>query len=146
MKIFVKGSLLVSKLHEQLVRVEKKKEAAAASLAEHIKHHKPVGEGEARQPGAVPQPFGLRDPLMGSRAVCPYEMQVKALTAHMDAHLRRLMAAIEVIDNERVIKMSLSEYINSYVESPYDGVVFPAPDFADDERSTLTTQVAQKLN
>lgn len=145
MKITVKGSKLVEKLKAQRERALAKKQEAEAFLAEHTKHHKkeePAAPREEKAPGL----FGRR--AAHGPAICIFEMQVKALTAHIDGHVRRLDAAIEVIDADREVEMSLSKYVNSYVDGPYDGVTFPPPESSDDAGPAqgLMAQGVQKLN
>jgi len=139
MKITVKGSKLIEKLQAQRDRAVAKRDEATKFLEEHTKHHKsdpalPALEAQRKR--------------HGGQIVCVFEMQVKALTAHIEGHLRRIDAAIEVIDPNAEVKVSLSKYINSYVESPYDTVTFPPADTADDagHAQGLMAQGVQKLN
>jgi len=150
-KIQVIGKLLISKLMEQRDRALAKKKEAELFLAEHVKHHKPA-ETEADAGGEEKTATGVRA-LFGLRArrtsgPCIFEMQVNALSAHIDSHVRRLDAAIEVIDETKAYELSLKNYINGYVDCPYDGVVFPAPETSDDAGATqgLMAQSVQKLN
>lgn len=168
MKITVKGSKLIEKLQAQRERALAKKKEAEVFLAEHTKHHKkdepdvPVREEktelkarrgilvvpdvpvrEEKTPGV---PFGRRAP--HGHAVCVFETQVKAFTAHIDSHVRRIDAAIDVIDPTADVTLSLSKYIKGYVDGPYDTVTFPSPETSDDASSAqgVMTQGVQKLN
>lgn len=139
MKITVKGSKLIEKLQAQRDRTVAKRDEATKFLEEHSKHHKsdpalPALEAQRKR--------------HGGQLVCVFEMQVKALTTHIEGHLRRIDAAIEVIDPNTEVKISLSKYINSYVEGPYDAVTFPPADTSDDAGPAqgLLSQGVQKLN
>lgn len=139
MKVTVKGSKLIEKLKAQRERSVAKRDEAQKFLEEHSKHHKsdpalPALEAQRKR--------------HGDQIVCVFEMRVKALIAHIEGHLRRIDAAIEVIDPNSEVKISLSKYINSYVESPYDTVTFPPADTSDDAGLTqgLMAQGIQKLN
>lgn len=139
MKITVKGSKLIEKLQVQRSRVVAKREEAKTFLEEHIKHHKSDPAQLALE---------VERKRHGGQIVCAFEMQVKALTTHIEGHLRRIDAAIEVIDPNTEVKISLSKYINAYVESPYDNVTFPPPESSDDagHAQGLMAQGVQKLN
>lgn len=151
MKIQVIGKLLISKLVAQRDRALAKKKEAELFLSEHVKHHKqvedkPDANGEDKTTASVRALFGSR--ARRAPGPCVFEMQVNALVAHIDSHVRRLDAVIEVIDQTKDYKLSLKNYINSYVDCPYDSVVFPAPETSDEAGATqgLMSQSVQKMN
>lgn len=140
MKITVKGSLLVDKLKAQRARCMAKRQEAEDFLREHSKQHEPPAEGFSGQSSASRAFFARR----ARQGTCVFEVQMQALMQHIMSHIRRIDAAIEVIDSEAAHTLSLRKYLSSYVDSPYDNLTFPAPD-VDDDAAAMHSLLASSL-
>lgn len=111
MKITVSRATLSEKLQAQRERALNKKQEAEVFQAAHVKTHKADD----------------------SDRICPFDMTLRVILANIDNHVRRVSAVIEVLDSAGApVEMELREYLDTYVDGPFDNVLFPPPETADD--------------
>lgn len=129
MKITVTHEWLVSKLFDQRLRVVAKQEAAQECIAAHTRSHEAEASRSASERvagGADPAAYTAK----GRPVHCPVILMARGLLLGIDTHLRRLDAAMEVLQQTPSVSVTLpmSKYLSSYVCSPFDGVMLPDPE------------------
>lgn len=146
MKITVTHAWLVSKLSEQRLRVVAKQESAQEFIAAHTRSHEAEASRSASERvagGADPAAYTAK----GRRVHCSAVLMVKGLLLDIDNHLRRLDAAVEVLRQTPsvAVPLPMSKYLNTYIASPFDGVMLPDPEEAHDEDAPTALSLPFKL-